>query len=366
MTIKFICSCGKHLKAEDEMAARRSICPRCGAPVGIPSLQPTHSGTAAAPLTPRERRRLARSRDRSGEDVLGLSADALTAQAPQPPKAEAVLLRSEPPPEEGHRSPPSLAHSFRYALRASGFCISVGLGMTLATAGFAWLVPRVAIVCMADPLGEMFLGGIFRFLALLPLLLLLGGIPCSFLDHALGSWKPLSVGLWEGGMVSSALRSGLKWLAAFLAGPFVFAVPGYLFWLNWGDPTLLDRLILAELSVVCVLWWLYTLIALADRGGLRNLDPLVVSDVAYRMGRRGFVLTFAASTVLLAHAYGLYDALERIQAENGWGWLLLAGMHVSGLFWGTFFCRALGLWSRFTRTLSSSPASPPAVPPQPG
>jgi hypothetical protein len=58
MSIKFICSCGKHLRARDEMAARRSVCPRCGEPVGIPSLQPTHPGIFAAPLTPQERRRL--------------------------------------------------------------------------------------------------------------------------------------------------------------------------------------------------------------------------------------------------------------------------------------------------------------------
>jgi len=60
MSIKFVCSCGKRLRARDEMAARRSMCPRCGAPVGFPSLRPTHSGTVAAPLTPQERRRLRR------------------------------------------------------------------------------------------------------------------------------------------------------------------------------------------------------------------------------------------------------------------------------------------------------------------
>ena len=60
MSIKFVCSCGKHLRARDEMAARRSMCPRCGAPVGVPSLRPTHAGTQAAPLTPQERRRLNR------------------------------------------------------------------------------------------------------------------------------------------------------------------------------------------------------------------------------------------------------------------------------------------------------------------
>ena len=58
MSIKFVCSCGKHLRARDEMAERRSMCPRCGAPVGVPSLRPTHAGTTAAPLTPQERRRL--------------------------------------------------------------------------------------------------------------------------------------------------------------------------------------------------------------------------------------------------------------------------------------------------------------------
>ena len=41
MTIKFVCSCGKHLRARDHLAARRLACPRCGAPVGVPpSAQP--------------------------------------------------------------------------------------------------------------------------------------------------------------------------------------------------------------------------------------------------------------------------------------------------------------------------------------
>ena len=51
MPIKFACSCGKHLKARYEMAGRRSMCPRCGAPVGIPSLQPTHRGATLGPAS---------------------------------------------------------------------------------------------------------------------------------------------------------------------------------------------------------------------------------------------------------------------------------------------------------------------------
>src|SRR6476469_6142468 len=74
MSIKFFCGCGNHLKARDEMAGRRAMCPKCGSPVGIPSLRPTHPGTAAAPLTPEERRRLARQRG-------------LVAEGPAPPPA---------------------------------------------------------------------------------------------------------------------------------------------------------------------------------------------------------------------------------------------------------------------------------------
>src|SRR5438105_5600907 len=51
MPIKFVCGCGKRLRARDEMAARRSLCPRCGAPVGIPSLQPTHRGATLGPMS---------------------------------------------------------------------------------------------------------------------------------------------------------------------------------------------------------------------------------------------------------------------------------------------------------------------------
>jgi hypothetical protein len=38
------------------MAGRRSQCPACGAPVGIPRLEPTQRGTSATPLSADERR----------------------------------------------------------------------------------------------------------------------------------------------------------------------------------------------------------------------------------------------------------------------------------------------------------------------
>src|SRR5262249_6467398 len=55
MSIKFVCSCGKRMRARDEMAGRRSVCPRCGNPVGIPSLQANHPSSNRLPMSPAER-----------------------------------------------------------------------------------------------------------------------------------------------------------------------------------------------------------------------------------------------------------------------------------------------------------------------
>src|SRR6266513_2910473 len=100
MSIKFVCSCGKHLRARDEMAARRSVCPRCGAPVGIPSKQAANSAITAKPLTSAER-----LRGRGKAPVTGpLPDDAFAATAwDPPPRAPAVIT-----PDQGVSVPKPL------------------------------------------------------------------------------------------------------------------------------------------------------------------------------------------------------------------------------------------------------------------
>src|SRR5262245_66604635 len=58
MAIKFFCSCGKHLRAREALAGKRSVCPQCGQLVGVPSLQANHRGTVPAPMTPAEKGKL--------------------------------------------------------------------------------------------------------------------------------------------------------------------------------------------------------------------------------------------------------------------------------------------------------------------
>src|SRR5437899_11197063 len=62
MAIRFFCKCGKKLKARDEMAGRRSMCPRCGSPVGIPGLKPTHAGATLGPMSLKDRLRFWQTR----------------------------------------------------------------------------------------------------------------------------------------------------------------------------------------------------------------------------------------------------------------------------------------------------------------
>src|SRR5581483_11058359 len=111
MSIKFVCSCGKHLRARDEMAARRSVCPRCGAPVGMPSKQPTQRGAAAAPMTPAERwlsrRRPAAPRD-DEDDTIRIAPSPLAPPSPAVPpvpRTEVVDLGTENVPKRRTRPP---------------------------------------------------------------------------------------------------------------------------------------------------------------------------------------------------------------------------------------------------------------------
>jgi hypothetical protein len=53
MAIEFDCACGKHLKAKDEAAGKRTKCPFCGAVLTVPQLAAVGASTspAAAPAT---------------------------------------------------------------------------------------------------------------------------------------------------------------------------------------------------------------------------------------------------------------------------------------------------------------------------
>jgi hypothetical protein len=350
MTIKFVCTCGKHLKARDEMAARRSVCPRCGSPVGIPSLKPTHAGTMAPPLTPPERMRLARQRAPMASPATAPAADS-------PPKTPARRLDSRlvhllstrtvrRPDLTGRHLEKHWYQCLAYPLRAWRLCTGLTLFLTVLSAGIALVLPHL----LAEPQSDSLMPTLVR-LCCLPLLVLIFGVPCSFFDCVLASAVAGEVYyiLWSGSPVLAVLRSGVKWLTCLLAGPIVFAAAGVLYWLRCGDPVLLDWLILIELGMVGITYWFFTVLSLTDGGRLRDLNPLAVADMAHRPGWRALAVTLGGALVLLLHGWLILSAVAEVHTAPAPGLLLLTGAWLSGIYWSTFFCRLLGVWCHRSR-----------------
>jgi hypothetical protein len=348
MTIKFICTCGKHLRARDDMASRRSVCPRCGSPVGIPSLKPTHPGVPVAPpLTPLERMRLARDRA-----PLAMPKPATTPDrpAPRPPDPRLVRLVSARGVRRSELSGRYLEKTWQqcllYPVRAWRLCLGFAVLLAALTAASAVLLPPLLDETPANPLSTAAL----RLVAVLVPALTLS-LPCAFLDCVLDSAAAGEVYyiVWSGNPFVSIARSGSKWLACFLAGPVLFAAACWLYWLRCGDPGMIDWLILTELGVVTIAYWIFALLAVSDRGRLRDLNPATVADLANRLGRRALGVVLLAALVLLVHGLILIGGLAEVHLGTAKGWLLLGGGWLSGIFWSTFFCRLLGVWCHRSR-----------------
>jgi hypothetical protein len=358
MSIKFICSCGKHLRARDEMARRRSVCPRCGQPVGIPSREPTYPGTAAAPLTPAERLRLAAQR------VATRAAESGTAAPPRPsapPASPAGLPRDRVGTLmlallAGRRAPgrqrqrPLETHWYEYLL----YPFHDGR-LWVGPAGLLTALSAVVLLLTPRLLALQAEGAVARWaLASAGLLgLFAAGYPCNFLgcvlrSAACGDGSALR---WVGHSVGGAMRAALVGLVCFLAGPVVPAAVAAAYWMQCGDPGLVDGLILAELAVLTVGYLLLALAAVSERGRLRDANPLSVIDLAHRLGWRAAAVALAGTVLALAHGLLAVVAAENLHREALVGLLLLAACWASGMFWATALFRLLGVWCYRSRPM---------------
>jgi hypothetical protein len=300
MTIKFVCSCGKRLRARDEMAARRSMCPRCGAPVGVPSGQPAVRGASAGPMTPAERVRA--RRHLPSPQPFDPSAVAPEPAAPQPfdpGHAEPQGARDRPPPRRARgRGWPLEQHwyeSLLYPCRAVPLVLGLAAALTVLTGGLAMGLPEV--------LDELRAGPAQRWLFCLPVLLVLPLIPgyaCAFLDCTLASAAAGEARYvrWPAANFGLIMKSAAAWLGCLLAGPVVPAAVGFFYWLDCGDPDILDWLIVAELGILAVGYWLLLLLVVNRRDRLRDANPARVADLVDRLGHRLVAVVFVASELV--------------------------------------------------------------------
>jgi hypothetical protein len=340
MSIKFVCSCGKHLRARDEMAARRSRCPRCGEPVGIPSLQPTHTGTVAAPMTPQERRRLSRLAGRSDGDSTAVA----TALPPQPPFGP-TNATTDGEWNRPVRLPRQLETHWYECLLYPFFC---GRLLTLLAVTLAFFSSLLALVVVPKlpRLAEtsVWTGLPYTAFALPPLLALAyvcGTVECA-LASALAGQGPGEY--WPGGQVGLVLKSVLRWLVCCLAGPVVPAVLACYFWLNGGDLTVLDWIVIGELAVLAVAYWLLAVVRTSESGRLRDANPVRVGQLVRRLGLRAVVPVFVVPVLTFAHVLLGFVALGELHRAIVGGWLLLTFVWGSALFSASFVFRLLGVW----------------------
>ena len=149
-----------------------------------------------------------------------------------------------------------------------------------------------------------------------------------------------------------------RWLFAFLAGPAPLGAAGFFYWLHGGDLGLLDRLILAEMGVLAISYWVFAVAAAGERERFLDANPLAVARLVARLGERALVVPVAA-LVALAHGWLAVAALAEVY-RSAWAWLWLACGGLSGLFLATFLFRLLGVGCSRSSALPSADQAGPA------
>src|SRR5438093_481042 len=196
MAVKFICDCGEHFRARDEIAAHPSVCPRCGALVTLPSPALAKVPTDAPQLL--------------GPDAVHL---VLPMQSPQKP-----ARRPRWPLETRWNQ------CLLYPLRAWFLLLYLAGGLAGVTGA--------AVLTLPDP--PAFLGRQQWFvLGFCLLALFVLAYACGFLQCALSSGLAGEAGRvrWPACNLLLVLRSAAVWLLCFLAGPVVLVAGGFFYWL---------------------------------------------------------------------------------------------------------------------------------------
>lgn len=335
--------------------------------MGVPSLLPTHAEPLSAPMTPAERVREEMRRlipdapSLKWAQARGVS-EAPSIEALSAPKLEPSIVQPrtsapiEPLPAEqpaawtaknGRRHYCSRCRGriethwyecFVYPLRAIGWIVGIAIALTAVLGGLSLLLPRL----LAREPQE-------RLLYLAPCILLaifVCGYACAFLDCVLRaamtghSREVVSPG-HDLGLV---LKTGVCWLFCFLAGPVGIALVGFLFWLHSGDPAVVDWLILGELGVVTVGYWLLCLLSVVRSDRLVDANPERVGELLTMLGSRALVATLAGSAIVLSHGLLAIVGAQQLHHDPDNGWLLLALACFSGMFSATFLFRLLGVW----------------------
>jgi hypothetical protein len=340
--IRFPCTCGKSLKAPDKLAGNQSRCPACRATIVVPRLALVLSG---------------------GEQS--------EAEESSPDNSAVYALASEPPSEFVPRVPLVADFSFIHSplcerssfdtlddpLVGVKFILSLSGMLTLLTALGLWLYP------FALNGGMSWLSGLLLIAVWAGAMSVLFGYGCHYLDlvleHALrgDGQNTLMPDYYSG----PAMTSFVKWALCFVSGPafpIFFAVH---YWIHSGDMTAVDGLILAELSVPAITYWMIGLVVLSRRPEIANPSPRLVLKAIRRLGLRALLGGIGVTAAGFVHIFLGVTALVLLHGPWPLGLALLWLCWFSAWQCGAFALRTLGLWYYRSRTVGGKRPGCPAA-----
>jgi hypothetical protein len=349
MAIKYVCSCGKRLRAPEKHAGRLHVCPGCGESVQIPPL--LTSDSERPPMTPQERRRLAQLRDEAPPP-------APVAAEESPRKTEVLDRRLMARLARGLKKP-TLRPRQRRALETHWYqCLLFPLVEWRLWLGPAivllapFLVAALVLPQAAAFLKEASLASIAVSVTYALIGFLAVGLPCDRFWRALNDAARGEPGLdARGSFPLPLLKSATIWLVCYLAGPIIPALGLLFFGMEAGDLRWFDWVIVGLLFVSTVGSLLMVLGSFAE-SGLRGLNPVAVIDLTHRLSYRAWILTLVGSAIVVAHGALAVLGMEQLHAQPGVGAIILGVFGLSAMYSGGVLFRLLGHWCHRTRVLS--------------
>jgi len=142
---------------------------------------------------------------------------------------------------------------------------------------------------------------------------------------------------------SLTLHNVLKWLGCFLAGPGVLLCGAVAYWISIGELTAIDWLVLTELILAALAWWLISLVLSNSGQNIRVPSPQKVLSTAYSLGSTAIKQTMLIAGGFLVHIIADLFAISQLHENPLSGFLLLCLCWTSGLNFGVFAFRRLGL-----------------------
>jgi hypothetical protein len=358
VAICFFCTCGHNLCVDDNWAGGSTRCLACGCLVRVPTIARSQQiqvvppvpaveiKVTEVPMLPRAPLPYRRPKPHDDDEVYQLL------QEPEEPDGPDTLRKLERRRLRGvlaeaqrdlvrrrrrARTWPLETHWYQfllYPLRAWRLVCSLAL---------AWATLIAFLVSILPPDWTF-----WETVARLPLLLfvfLLAGYTCACLDATLAAAAEGEAGYIakpNGDIMLRSARSGAQVVVCFLAGPIVPALVAFWFWVESGDFELVDWLIVWELGLVAIGYWVLALLSVQQSRRWRDANPVAIVKLVKRLGYRPVVAAALVSITVVGYGLLMFDALEELHRSLG-GWLLMTWYWGGQLFLLLLLLRWLGV-----------------------